>query len=68
MLCRDVENPLRFVLVAEWSSIEEHAKIRQILANELKPKFIDFIEGRNFIPKYVEVVSATPEEVLIRTS
>jgi hypothetical protein len=64
VLCRDVENPRRFFLIAEWSSIEEHAKIRKILANEIKPEFIKFIEGGRFIPKYVEVVSSTPDEIL----
>jgi len=64
VLCRDTENPLRFYLIAEWSDIEEHAKIRKILANEIKPEFVKFIQGGKFIPKYVEVVSATPDEVL----
>jgi hypothetical protein len=68
VLCRDTENPLRFFLIAEWSSIEEHAKIRKILATEIKPKFIQYIEGGNFIPKYVEVVSATPDELLNKDS
>lgn len=30
VLCRDVEDPQRFFLIAEWSDIEEHAKIRKI--------------------------------------
>lgn len=64
VLCRDVDDPQRFFLIAEWSSIEEHAKIRKILATELKPEFIKYIEGGKFIPKYVEVISATPDEVL----
>ena len=56
VLCRDTEDPQRFFLIAEWSDIEEHARIRKILANELKPEFIKYIEGGKFIPKYVEVV------------
>ena len=64
VLCRDVEDPQRFYLIAEWSDIEEHAKIRKILANEIKPEFIKYIEGGKFIPKYVEVVSSTPDEIL----
>ncbi|MEA2944005.1 MAG: hypothetical protein QOD09_4534 [Bradyrhizobium sp.] len=64
VLCRDVEDPQRFFLIAEWSDIEEHAKIRKILANEIKPEFIKYIEGGKFIPKYVEVVSSTPDEIL----
>jgi hypothetical protein len=64
VLCRDTEDPGRFFLIAEWSDIEEHARIRKILANELKPEFIKYIEGGKFIPKYVEVVLSTPDEIL----
>ena len=56
--------PQRFFLIAEWSDIEEHARIRKVLANEIKPQFIKYIEGATFIPKYVEVVSSTPDEIL----
>ena len=64
VLCRDTEDPQRFFLIAEWSDIEEHARIRQILANDIKPEFIKYIEGGKFVPKYVEVVSSTPDEIL----
>src|SRR5712691_2695071 len=64
VLCRDTEDPQRFFLIAEWADIEEHARIRKILANEIKPEFIKYIEGHKFIPKYVEVVSSTPDEIL----
>src|SRR6516165_3904881 len=64
VLCRDTEDPQRFFLIAEWADIEEHARIRKILANEIKPEFIKYIEGGKFIPKYVEVVSSTPDEIL----
>src|SRR5262249_28879130 len=64
VLCRDTEDPQRFFLIAEWSDIEEHARIRKILANEIKPEFIKHIEGGKFVPKYVEVVSSTPDEIL----
>ena len=64
VLCQDVKDPTRFWLIAEWSDIEEHARIRKILANEIKPEFIKYIEGGKFIPKYVEVVSSTPDEIL----
>ena len=67
VLCRDTEDPQRFFLIAEWADIEEHARIRKILANEIKPEFIKYIEGGKFIPKYVEVVSSTPEEILNKT-
>ncbi len=64
VLCRDTTDPQRFFLIAEWADIEEHAKIRKILANEIKPDFIKLIEGGAFVPKYVEVVSSTPDEIL----
>jgi hypothetical protein len=64
VLCRDTQDPQRFFLIAEWSDIEEHARIRKVLANELKPEFIKYIEGGTFIPKYVEVVLSTPDEIL----
>jgi hypothetical protein len=64
VLCRDTEDPQRFFLIAEWSDIEEHARIRKVLANEIKPEFIKYIEGGKFVPKYVEVVSSTPDEIL----
>ena len=64
VLCRDVGDPDHFYLVGEWADIEVHAKIRKILANEIKPEFIKYIEGGKFIPKYVEVVSSTPDEIL----
>src|SRR5262245_20250971 len=64
VLCRDTHDPQRFFLIAEWSDIEEHARIRKVLANELKPQFIKYIEGGKFVPKYVEVVLSTPDEIL----
>ena len=64
VLCRDNEDPTRFYLIAEWNDIEEHAKIRKVLANEIKPSFIRHIVGGKFIPRYVEVVSSTPDEIL----
>ena len=64
VLCRDTEDPQRFFLIAEWADIEEHAKIRKILAEVIKPEFIKYIEGGKFIPKYAEVVSSTPDDIL----
>jgi len=64
VLCRDTADPERFYLIAEWADIAEHAKIRKILAEELKPEFIRYIEGGRFVPSYVEVVSSTPDEIL----
>ncbi len=65
VLCRDVEDPLRFYLIAEWASIAEHARILPIL-KDMKPSFIRHIEGgpAAFKPRYVEVASSTPDEIL----
>ena len=64
VLCRDTEDPSRFYLIAEWADIEEHGKIRKVLAEEIKPSFIRHIVGGRFVPRYAEVVSSTPEEIL----
>ncbi len=64
VLVQDVKDPQHFWLIAEWSDIEEHAKIRKILANELKPAFIRNIRGSGFVPHYARVVSSTPQHLL----
>lgn len=55
-----------FFLIAEWVDIEAHARIRKSLANQIRPAFIKLIEGGAFGPRYVQVVSGTPEEILNR--
>lgn len=64
VLCRDVEDPDHFWLIGEWADIEVHARIRKVLAEELRPKFVALIEGGKFVPEYGQVVSATPQSVL----
>ena len=68
VLCRDVGDPDHFYLVGEWSDIEVHAKIRKILAEELKPAFVGLIEGGKFVPNYAEIVSSTPQHILDEAS
>ena len=68
VLCRDVKDPDRFWLVGEWSDIVEHARIRKILAEEMKPAFVGLIEGGKFVPEYAEIVSSTPQEILDKSS
>jgi hypothetical protein len=63
VLCRDTKDPQRFWLIAEWSDIEEHARIRKILV-EMKPKFVSLIEGGKFVPDYAEIVSSTPQHII----
>ncbi|HZS85110.1 MAG TPA: hypothetical protein VFA50_19705 [Stellaceae bacterium] len=64
VLCRDVADPDHFYLVGEWSDIAIHAKIRKILAEELRPAFVGLIEGGKFVPTYAEIVSSTPQHLL----
>lgn len=64
VLVQDVTNPLHFWLIAEWRDIEEHARIRKVLAEVLKPEFVSMIQGTGFIPDYGKIVSATPHHVL----
>ena len=63
VLVQDVKDPHRFWLIAEWSDIEEHARIRAMLV-EAKPAFVNLIEGGKFIPDYGLIVSSTPEHIL----
>ena len=63
-LVQDVKDPTHFWLIGEWKDIEEHARIRKILATELKPAFVGLIKGTGFVPFYAKVVSATPQAIL----
>ena len=63
-LVQDVADPTRFWLIGEWADIVEHARIRKVLAEELKPAFIKYIVGGRFVPAYGKVVSATPQHIL----
>jgi hypothetical protein len=67
VLCQDTQDPLHFWLIGEWKSVEEHAKIRKIVA-EMKPKFAGMVVSGPFIPLYGKVVSSTPQEVLDRAA
>lgn len=63
-LVQDVTDPTRFWLIGEWADIQEHAKIRKILAEELRPSFIKHIVSGKFVPAYGKVVSSTPQDIL----
>lgn len=63
-LVQDVDDVTHFWLIGEWTDIVEHARIRKILATELKPAFVGMIKGKGFVPKYAKVVSATPQAIL----
>jgi hypothetical protein len=64
VLCRDAADPDHFYLIGEWADIEEHRRIREFVAREIKPEFVQLIEGGHFVPTYAQIVSMTPQEVL----
>src|SRR6266403_3712267 len=64
VLCRDAADPDHFYLIGEWRDIEEHRRIRERVAREIRPEFVSLIEGGGFVPNYAEIVSMTPQEVL----
>jgi len=53
-----------FLFDGEWADIEEHRRIRELVAREIKPEFVQLIEGGHFAPTYAQIVSMTPQEVL----
>jgi hypothetical protein len=63
VLCRDVNDPDHFYLVGEWRDIEEHARIRRIVAEDLKPAFAKLIVS-GLVPTYAQIVSSTPPHIL----
>ncbi len=64
VLCQDVTDSQHFWLIAEWSDIEEHARIRKIMV-EMKPAFVHLLEGGpSFVPMYAKIVSSTPQHII----
>jgi len=64
VLCRDAADPDHFYLIGEWADIEDHRRIRELVACGIKPEFVQLIEGGHFVPTYAQIVSMTPQEVL----
>ena len=70
VLCRDVDDADHFYLIGEWSDIGVHKKILKELAG-MAPEFVTLIENLEkgaFVPKYAEIVSSTPQELLDKAS
>jgi hypothetical protein len=65
VLVQDVKDEHHFWLIAEWSDIEEHARIRKKVV-EMAPSFVGLIEG-SFVPDYGKIISSTPQEILNKT-
>ena len=51
VLCRDTEDPQRFFLIAEWSDIEEHAKIRKMLGERTETRVHQIHRRRQVHPQ-----------------
>jgi len=64
VLCRDAGDPDHFYLIGEWSDIEEHRRVRERVAREIRPEFVGLIKDGRFVPTYAEIVSMTPQKVL----
>lgn len=66
VLCRASDDPHRFFLIGEWTSIEEHQKILKIIATEIRPKYAALLADgpASMKPLYVDIVSSTPLEIL----
>src|SRR5260370_7842044 len=60
VLCRDAADPDHFYLIGKWADIEEHRRIREILAREIKPEFLQLIERRPFMSPYPHLLPITP--------
>ena len=70
VLCRDTEDPDHFYLIAEWADIDEHRRIRAFVAANMKPDFVQLVEGGHakFVPVYGEIVTETPQDILDKAS
>ncbi len=64
VLCRGAAHPDHFYLIGEWADIDEHRRIRDQVAREIKPEFVRLVEGGHFEPTYARIVSMTPQELL----
>lgn len=64
VLCRDAADPDHFYLIGEWADIDEHRRIRELVAREIRPEFVQLIAGGGFVPTYARIVSATPQQIL----
>jgi hypothetical protein len=67
VLVQDVGDEHHFWLIAEWSDIEAHARIRKVVMG-MNPIFVKLIEGGKFVPVYGRIVSSTPQEILDKAS
>src|SRR2546430_439184 len=62
--CGAAAGPGRFALTAEGRHMGDPRRIREFVAREIRPEFVQLIEGGHFVPTYAEIVSMAPQEVL----
>ena len=63
VLCRDVDDEDHFYLIGEWRDIKIHKEIREEMI-EMAPEFVKLVDSGPFVPKYAEIVTSTPQEIL----
>ncbi len=63
VLCRDVDDEDHFYLIGEWRDIKIHREIREEMI-EMAPEFVKLVDSGPFVPKYAEIVTSTPQEIL----
>src|ERR1700751_1841574 len=50
LVCRDAADPDHFYLIGELADIVEHRRIREFVAREIQPEFVQLFEGGHFVP------------------
>ncbi|HVA24903.1 MAG TPA: antibiotic biosynthesis monooxygenase [Chloroflexota bacterium] len=56
VLCRDENDPDHFYLIAEWQDKAAHRALREQIMNDIRPEFMNLVEG-DFVPIYADVVA-----------
>jgi quinol monooxygenase YgiN len=63
VLCRDIDDADHFYLIGEWRDVEIHKDIRKEMI-EMAPEFVNLVDSGPFVPKYAEIVTSTPQDIL----
>ncbi len=63
VLCRDIDDADHFYLIGEWHDVEIHKDIRKEMI-KMAPEFVDLVDSGPFVPKYAEIVTSTPQDIL----
>ncbi len=63
VLCRDIDDADHFYLIGEWRDVEIHKDIRKEMI-KMAPEFVNLVDSGPFVPKYAEIVTSTPQDIL----